>query len=801
MNKSLAEDTIIGSIFLNNADDDDVDYFLETIKPEHLSKKRYEEFYKIVKDLRSRNVKVNMDSIKLYLTDGIGEYTGLPVVVTSNQFKEAVNVLRVSSIDSEMRSIMNQEHEKLKEMDILTDADLEFARNSIITKLSELQITGNVKTLKLGDNVEDYLEYLEDLKEGELQAGLMTGYDKIDSVSNGFKPNQLIIVGALESVGKEQPLYSKVLTPNGWKTMGELNTGDYIMGDDGLNAKITGIYPQGIKDVYRVYFDDNTYADCGLEHLWRVQDYDIRNNPKLRNTYKVLPLKEIMNNLNGGYRDRRNYTIPYVKPIQYSTKNYSVDPYFMGIYLGDGYSTGNTVAISNVENDIINYIKLYTSSFGYSVRTSCGKDHFITNNRKVNHIATEIKRLDLCGKKSYDKFIPKEYLHGDVNQRIKLLQGLMDTDGYVCQKGGSTLEFSTTSLQLKEDIIELVKSLGGRATFKSRMGCYLKNGIRTYTRLNYRIYISFSNGIIPVSSKKHLEKFKYTTNNKRGKFITKVEKIGQYECQCIMVDNKNHCYITDGYNITHNTTVILNWIVNMMKQKKKVLLFSLEMSKRQLTDRLVSIISGVPLVRLKDRNKFTTDEASKIGNAVKFIQEADLFINTDFDITTDKMMAYAMKIKKSEGLDAVFIDHIHLLGDNEQKGKDLREKMGYISRNLKRLTKNADIPVIALAQLNRDSSDTHSRNMPSRKRLRESGNIEADADIVLIAHRLMTKANGEPEELNEQSRYILFFDKHRDGARAMIDLYLDLNTLKIYNSRSDFEKSFTQEYNSIISID
>lgn len=438
MNISDSEDMIIGTI-TQGIEQSDLDYFLDTVKEDCFSTRQYRDFYKLVKDLRERDVPVTLDTLRLHLSETIHKFLLLSYANSSAEFKEAVNVLRVGSIEKQMRSIMNEETLKIKEAEILTEADIEFARNSTITRLSELQLTSTVKTTKLGDDIESYMEYLCDLKDGKIERGIMTGYNSIDEITNGFKSNQLIILGAYESIGK--------------------------------------------------------------------------------------------------------------------------------------------------------------------------------------------------------------------------------------------------------------------------------------------------------------------------------------------------------------TMASLNWIVNMLKENKKVLLFSLEMSKQQLTDRLVSIISGVPLVKLKNQTPLLDDEFKKIGEALIFLQKSKLFINTDFDITTDKMMAYAMKIKKQEGLDIVFIDHIHLLGNNESQGKDLREKMSYISRNLKRLTKNADMPVIALAQLNRDSSDPYGLDIPSRKRLRESGSIEADADIVMIAHRFLSKKDGTPEDLSTQARFMLMFDKHRDGERRLIELFLDFETLKLYDMNSRFEKA------------
>jgi hypothetical protein len=123
-----------------------------------------------------------------------------------------------------------------------------------------------------------------------------------------------------------------------------------------------------------------------------------------------------------------------------------------------------------------------------------------------------------------EKFIPKEYLYSSEEQRWWLLKGLLDTDGYAEKTG---IEYTTTSRQLKDDLIELVHSLGGYASSQEKQG-------------NYRICIQFTNE---------------RTSSTCKRYIASVEYIGKEECQCIYIDDPSHLYITDNYIITHNTTV------------------------------------------------------------------------------------------------------------------------------------------------------------------------------------------------------------------------------------------------------
>lgn len=244
----------------------------------------------------------------------------------------------------------------------------------------------------------------------------------------------------------------------------------------------------------------------------------------------------------------------------------------------------------------------------------------------------------------------------------------------------------------------------------------------------------------------------------------------------------NRIMVVGAMESMGKSSIALNFALNIIKQKKSVLMFSLEMNEIQLMDRCISIISGIDLEMLKNTSALSDENCHKIGEATTLLNTSNFFINTNFDINSDKMIAYAMSIKKKHGLDCVIIDHLQLLGANE-KGMDERARINYASRNLKRLTKVLDIPVIVLAQVNRDSNDPYGLKVPSRKRLKESGNIEADADIVLMAHRILNNADGTPVTDGHQEDLILYFDKNRDGPRKMLVFRLDLTTQRVIDNQ------------------
>lgn len=357
-------------------------------------------------------------------------------------------------------------------------------------------------------------------------------------------------------IGKANPLYSKILTPSGFVEMRDIKEGSEVIAGDGTICNVTGVFPQGIKDVYRIHFTDGTSADCCKEHLWRVQtteDRRIDRNGNANTKYRLMELQDICKNLKRrkGNRIENNYSVDYVEPVQFPKKELPIPPYVLGVILGDGYIGKNYVQISNSEKDIYEKVKELLLGYG-NVKYFEKKDRCDFFSITKSNISKDLHCLGLSGKHSYDKFVPQEYLYSDVIDRLELLRGLCDTDGSVNK---SLIDYSTASKQLANDIVFLVRSLGGKATITESDSHYMKGGIRVECRKRYRITLSLNNGMIPISSKKHLSRYAQGKNTKK-KFIDRVEYVGKEECQCIMVDNPQHLYVMDDFIVTHNTQIV-----------------------------------------------------------------------------------------------------------------------------------------------------------------------------------------------------------------------------------------------------
>lgn len=405
-----------------------------------------------------------------------------------------------------------------------------------------------------------------------------TGCTLVDMVTGGAKDVFGLPAGRItnvvgdKSAGKAQPLYSKVLTPDGWKAMGEIKVGDKVIGLQGKPVEVIGVYPQGKRPIYEFEFQDHTTVRSADSHLWRIQtpnQYHDKTQFGKGRGFSIVTTQEIVDNWEEiKLHPSKQIYIPKHKPIEFEEKKLPIHPWLLGILIAEGSLTNaknGNIDFSNGEADVIEKAKNIVSSMPNHQLHSYRDDNnntFVNTIVSINHTRTGISNTIVelgLNVKSIQKHIPSEYLRSSIQQRIELLQGLFDGDGYVA-KGGS-LEYSTSSKQLAENVAELVRSLGGMAICrKCESPFYIKNGQRIYCNDSYTITICLDDSSWVASSKKHSAAVEKNKSLKKSywkwthaKMIKDVRYIGEEECQCIYLADPDHCYITDGNTVTHNT--------------------------------------------------------------------------------------------------------------------------------------------------------------------------------------------------------------------------------------------------------
>lgn len=566
-------------------------------------------------------------------------------------------------------------------------------------------------------------------KQGEL-SGMPTGFKDMDILTDGWQPSELIIIAGRPGMGKASHLDAKILTISGWSLMRDIKIGDMVAGAHGEFNKVLGVYPQGMKEIYEVVLNDGGKTKCCSEHLWLTKT---RKNRKSKANGSVKSLKDIMKSIKVNKDNRLNHSIPYVQPINFIKLELPINPYIMGIYLGDGTSNKH-VRIHNPEVDILDKVgKLLpdTDCFGENMRIGRSIKRKIRC-KQPSSVKQYLAKMGLLSKTLDKKFIPKDYLLSDIHDRVLLLQGLCDSDGYVCDGGGGLIEYSTESFQLTEDIKFLVGTLGGRCTFRKIKTYYTKNRKIIYTGIAYRGMISFTNDIVPVSSKKHLLKWKPPTRCLE-RFIKEVNRVGMAECQCILVDSPEHLYVTDDFIITHNTALLSAFAHAPAARGFPVGQIHLEMGKTQLGVRAVAEQSGIPIRRLRtgsieDKHWGVIAQACGYLSTLPIYSAFSSYSDVQISRTIDDM-ALDKKCK------LIGIDYLQLAKTSSQRhGMSREQEISSISRMLKQKAKEYEIPIIALCSLNRQC-EARPDKRPILSDLRESGAIEQDADVVGFIYR------------------------------------------------------------------
>lgn len=389
--------------------------------------------------------------------------------------------------------------------------------------------------------------------------------------------------------GRSQPLNSLLLTPNGWKKMGDIRVGDSVIGSNGEPTKVLGLFPQGIKKVYRLTMTDGSSTLACEEHLWQVKTMeDKRRNKPLR----ILETQEMLGNFRRNHQYR--YELPLLSnPVDWDFNEVPIDPYVLGLLLGDGCISDKTSpSFATKDNELVSYLEMGLAD-DLQVRKKSSIDYVITNplagkgGNKFepiqNSLRVSLRKLKLAGTKSATKFIPRNYLYNSVEVRIAVLQGLLDTDGGpVTQKGRTCrIQYSTTSKRLCDDLIFLVRSLGGVAYSRVRKAKDKKpgftNGRKVYHRNDsYILDIRLPSNISPFRLKRKADIYEKIGGGRPMRFIKNIEYVSEMETQCIKVEADDSLYLTDDFILTHNTLsdafIILDEAQNTTSNQMKMFL-------------------------------------------------------------------------------------------------------------------------------------------------------------------------------------------------------------------------------------
>lgn len=385
-----------------------------------------------------------------------------------------------------------------------------------------------------------------------------------------------ILYGGARGGGKGLILNDLLVTPKGFIRVADVNVGS-VLSDPvtGGTTKVLAVYKRGAQPTFKLTFDDGAAVTVDGDHLW---SYKLPNHhrphtkPSSQREYATAVLGseypenrwehlhtgntlELIEALNKGFRPRVPLTAPVLFTVN-GTAGKSVEPYLIGLLLGDGHCESKRIASEDSE------IAEYLIERGFSI--------YATGDRCPTYGATGDmrKRLDtwlrnhnLLKCRAWEKFLPSYVQTAGIEYRVELLRGLMDTDGTVSLDGEPS--FCTTSYQLAKDVQQLVWGLGGKAGITTKYPTYTYKGEKLDGRdaYNIRIVMPRNSSIFHLARKRERCRDSWNGGYENMRAIVSIEPQGMQETWCLTVDSSHSLFMTNDYIVTHNTDAGIIWLI------------------------------------------------------------------------------------------------------------------------------------------------------------------------------------------------------------------------------------------------
>ncbi len=815
-----AEQCVLGGMLLSK---DAISDVLEVIRPQDHYRPAHQLVHEVILDLYGRGEPADAVTVAAELTKqgDIGRVGGAPYLHTLiASVPTAANAGYYARIVRE-RAILRRLVEvgtRIVQLGYSGDGDADE-----LLDRAEAEVYGvadrrvSEDYLALSEIMPGALDEIEAIgSRGGALTGVPTGFTDLDALTNGLHPGQMVVIAARPALGKALALDTPLPTPTGWTTMGEVQVGDQLMGADGRPVKVvaaTDVMRQ--RPCYEVEFSTGEVIVADGQHRWLTWDirtrkaYDHqrypgslpypddwptwdstrsserRYSPEARAEMRELhaaglssvqvasrvgrtpaAVQQQWNRTDNadGYavraashtteqiaatlrvRGRHNHAIPATKPLVLPAAALPIEPYVLGYLLGDGDISGSGRVACDPRDRA--WLTEEFQAAGYEVRDRADPGHF-----GVGGIRRKWRSLGLASGKQ----IPDIYLRASFAQRLALAQGLVDSDGCVDSHGA--YRFANSDRRLVEDFAELVASLGCAASVYHR-GCRVRAG-----RLSQESWEVIVPTELPLARlpRKALSARRGWKREQAGRYIVDVRRVPSRPVRCVQVDSQDHLYLAGhGMIPTHNSTLALDLArAASVRHGLTSVIFSLEMSRNEITMRLLSAEARVPLHSMRT-GQMGDEDWTRLARRMSEVVEAPLFIDDSPNMSMMEIRAKCRRLKQRHDLRLVIIDYLQLMS-SPRKVENRQQEVSEMSRSLKLLAKELDVPVVAVAQLNR-GPEQRTDKKPLLADLRESGSIEQDSDMVILLHREDAYERESPRA--GEADFIVA--KHRNGPTATV---------------------------------
>ncbi|UOQ77597.1 replicative DNA helicase [Hymenobacter sp. 5516J-16] len=631
-------------------------------------------------------------------------------------------------------------------------------------EVSESNIRKNFDDMRslMGKAIKE-LEEKKDQKDG--LTGVPSGFSALDRVTSGWQPSDLVIIAARPGMGKCLGKGTKVLMFDGTlRNVEDVRAGELLMGDDSTPRRVLSI-ARGREQMYWVRQNKGENYRVNESHILSLKR-SRTEGPHRHGDVLNITVKEW---LTKSEKFRSNYK-GYKVAVEFAAQPVPVDPYFLGLWLGDGSS--HNCRITGQDAEIIEYLHEYAAELDMQVTVGVVENrcnsYGITRGRQGGSLAQyslqdELRQLGVLG----DKHIPQAYLSNSTESRLRLLAGLIDSDGHL-DPVSNGYEITQKNHRLARQIKFLADSLGFRTSLKKKRAAISARG---YESEVYRVRIYGDINRVPVRVARKQAQPWASKVDWRMTGIS-VEADGEDDYYGFSIDG-NRLFLLQDMTVTHNTAFVVSAMRNAAVEfKKPVAIFSLEMSSLQLVNRLISAEAELDSEKIKKGN-LADYEWAQLNHKISALSSAPIYIDDTPGLSIRELRTKCRRLKAHHDIQMIIIDYLQLMtGNTDGKGGGNREQeIASISRALKGIAKELNVPVLALSQLSRSVETRGGDKKPQLSDLRESGSIEQDADMVIFLYRPEYYKITEDEMGNPtQGTGEVIIAKHRNGSLETVQL-------------------------------
>lgn len=566
------------------------------------------------------------------------------------------------------------------------------------------------------DRLVSSYEVAERLKTAPDEKKMLSGVLGLDEILKGFRLKQLIVLTAATKSGKCLGRGTEVLMSDGsLKKVEDIRVGNKVMGADSKPRNVLAL-GQGREEMFEISQRGGVYV-VNKSHILSLMETGMANQSKYKGkvTSRRYRKGKVVNISVEDYLEQsktfKHCHKGYRTGVEFKKRALAIDPYFLGLWLGDGNTS--SASITSADEEISDYLSGYAKLLELTLvkikeKSKAFKLSITRGNKFGGSQAFSLQKLlSKCGVLN-SKHIPKEYKINSRENRLKLLAGLLDSDGHHTKNKYPYFDYITKLKVLADDVNFLASSLGFQVSVKK-----CKKGIKSsgFVGEYYRLSISGNIWEIPTKIKR---KIAVDNGLKHKNVLTskiKVSPLGVGEYYGFELDGDG-LFVLGNFVVTHNTSFAIELTSNLKDEHPMWLPF--EEGAEELVQKFLDRNEAPPLF-------YTPDRMS--GNTLLWVEKK------------------IIEAKAKYGTNIIFIDHLHFIVDF---GENMSLQIGRTMRELKRIAKDWNVAIVLIAHLKKTKMDV----TPTLEDIRDSSFIAQEADTVIMLWRETKMVNGDIEITN-----------------------------------------------------